>query len=377
MASVLRHSPSKTSPIQNGNYSTKYRFWKGYVDRHALLNTIFEARADSAFASWKTQGNEAATQAKILDNWNGTGKETFKSIIKNNSTIADVCGDSYGEIIIDDIPDVADDVPANLITLDADSIQQEIKNGRIVKYFQTNNKSQTGKNEWKPEEIMHFVTGRMGASTHGTSMLEPLQNILLHKEQLLLTGSKLFELYIQPMTLVPLKTDVTRDMTTFKNQWNTVNQTDTKVLFYSADMVEGEIKRVGVPEGSTLDPAKWVINILDAEILKRFRTTEVLLGTATVNSEESARYQFTGFRQTVRSIQGTRAEELREQIFKLAYPEDPPKIKFSFATEAPEEEWNRNFTAAQFYAQGAQAGDPMSQLLYIKKLIEMGEIPNA
>lgn len=349
-----------------GTYRTKFLEYRAYVDRNAILRAILNANADAVVASWRTYGKNAKKVADIFDEYRGNGKETFKLLMKNLFITAKIGGDAYAEIILDTADGFDGEIPVDLKILPSDRIDQVIKNGRIKRY-ECNYKG----TRWKPEQILHLAYNPIGSSTHGNSIIEPMKNILIHFEALMETTNKIFEKYVKPMNVIYMNTDSSTEMQKLVDEWKAAFKSTAADMFVPADVVQ-KIDRVSVPQYSILDPSNWARVLLN-HLLMASRVPENVLGIGTQNSEESARLQFAGFRQMVRMDQKFMEENMKYQVLTQLYPENTPTLKFSFATEAQEETYERNVRTLQAI-NNFPVPDQLKILLSLKILMEMGLI---
>lgn len=365
---LLRAAQAQETYLKDGVYRSEFLQWKGFVDRIPILRAILNANADAVTASWRTEGKEAKKMADVLDQFEGNGKETFKLIMNNAIKIAKIGGDYYGEIIYGEFDGIDGEIPLDIITLPPANILQIVKKGRIKRYEEID-----GDAKWSPQEMFHLAYNPIGAQTHGNSMIEPMQNILIDLENIMDVGSKIYEHYVKPLTIIYAQADTQAELDKIKDSWKSTMQTIKSDWIIPADVIQ-KIERHGIPQFSTLDPAHWHRVLLDHVIMSS-RVPELALGTGAVNSEESARMQFMGFRQMIRWEQKFLEENLRRQLFVQIFPDDTPDIKFSFGTEAQEERLNR--LRNDFQTVSAAELDPQFKiLLQTKLLIDMGVIEN-
>jgi len=350
-------------PLKDGGYVTEYLKWKGFYDDIPILKSILDTNGAAVAASWRTSGTNSIEMAAILDKFNGSGKQTFKSMMYNTLVTCKLGGNAYFEILYD-----GDDVE-NIIMLNPDSIRVIIKNGRIKRYEQmVDTTGDTTK--WKPEEILHFPYNSIGAMPYGQSSIAPMNDLLLSLRQVQDDMKRIFHRYVKPTRVVEIDTDNVSERQDVESELKKVFRTQEADIF--ADMGKIKISNSSVPQFSTLDPASWHKIIMD-QLIMSSRVPELALGTGSVNSEESAKMQFDGFRQMVRWDQKFLEDVLEHQLFPQMFPEDTPKIKFSFAAEPQEEKYNRLQSTLQA-VNGSELNDSLKGLLLIKILGEMGLI---
>lgn len=368
MAQLRVPAAQETWIRDEGVYQSNFLKWKGYVDRIPILRSILNANADAVTASWRTEGKNQKEMADVLDQFEDSGKGSFKLTMNNAMKISKIGGDFYGEVLYGEIDGIEGEIPVNISTLPPDNILQIVKRGRIKKY-----EEQRGGASWKPEEMFHLAYNPIGAQTHGNSIIESMQNILIDLLNIMDTGSKIFEHFAKPMTVVKVRAETQSELDKIADDWRKTMES-IKAVYVIPDDIVASVERHGVPQGSILDPGLWHKVLLDHVIMSS-RVPELALGTGSVNSEESARMQFMGFRQMIRWDQKWLEENLRRQIFTQVFPEDTPDIKFSFGTEAQEERLERIRNDLTALA-GSFVPDEIKTLGSIKLLIELGVIEN-
>lgn len=364
MATITRPMPA-ISPQKDYEYSSEFLKWMGYVQKIPLLGSILNANVDAVVASWRCKGEHASEMADILDRMVGNGKENYPAIMKNMLMISKIGGDSYAEIIYSGNDPKEGDIE-DLRILNPDNIKQNIKNGRIKSY-----EERDGDGKWVPEGIFHLAYGRIGSAPHGRSTIEPMNNLLIHFMQVQDDMSRIFHRYIKPMNVFRFKTNSTAEISSWMGEFRKQMAVTESDIGIPDDLVS-TIDRVSVPQGSSLDPGQWH-NTLIHQFLMSNRVSENILGVSTQNSEESAKMSMSGFSQLVRSDQKFLAWNNRQQLFVQQYPNNTPKIEFSFAIEPQEERYNRLLNTLPIIANSNQS-DELKRLLEQKVLIEMGII---
>ena len=353
------------SEVNKESYEADFLKWKGFYDDIPALRSVINSVADATTASWKTRGQNNKTLRDVLDNIEGNGKETFKTLMCNAVKTSMVCGDAFFEIITNDDLGVE-----NIVQLPPNNIRVIIRNGRIKKYEEIT--APTGENisKWKPQEIFHYVNNPIGAMIHGTSDIEPLQTLLVDLKQIQDDMSKYYHNYSSPLEVVEYDSDDDTEIEEFKQSYIAGRHVRPKQIFLTKDLAKVEMIS---PQGH-LDPATWHRIIIE-QMLASMRVPDLALGTGTVNSEESARMKYSGFRQLVRMKQQLLEEQLQRQLFPQIFPENTPTIEFSFAGEPEEEKFNR-MMAAYSQVNASDLSPDIKGLVMIKLLQEAGVVPN-
>jgi len=319
---------------QMDRYKSEYLTWLDLVQKCPVLKSALGARADAVTASFEVKGRNAGRMRKLLSKMRGKGKDTFRQIIKNMLMISYVGGDAYAEIVTDE-----DGFPTNLVILPPDNITQIVENGIIIKYEENNAGKAGGTTKtFPPQKIFHLRCNPVGSVTHGYSLVEGMKALVLGWLQIMDDQLKIFHLYAEPKEVIKVDSDEDKDLSKAEDLYKKSRQVRGAALVIPSNAMAYE--RWGVPAGSTLDPRVFEERIVQ-HIMMGNRTSEIMLGQGSANSEESARLTFTGFRQVVRADEADLSDALEVQVFGIAYPENTPKIEWSFASEGQEEHFQR------------------------------------
>ena len=357
--------PESSSEITTQFYESKFLKWKGYYDEIPILRGVVNSIADSVTASWRIRGNNADEVTTVLNNIEGNGKETFKTLMCNAIKTGIVGGDSFFEIVTNDDLGVE-----NIVMLPSENIRINIKNGKIKNYEEINAPVGERTSKWKPEEIFHYVNNPIGAMVHGTSDVEPLTNLLIALKQVQDDMYKYYKNYGTPLEVVEYDSDDETEIEQFKSDYIGQRFRRPKQIFLTKDLAKINFFE---PAGR-LDPATWHRLIVD-QMLASMRVPDLALGQGTVNSEESSRMKYSGFRQLVRMKQQLLEEQLQRQLFPQIDPSATPSIEFSFAAEPEEEKFNR-LMAAFSQVNASELAPDIKGLTLIKLLQDAGVIPN-
>lgn len=343
-------------------YFGEFLKWKGFYDEIPLLKSVIDAKADAVTASWRTYGKKGKKMAEILDGFDGNGKETFKGMMNNAVKTFTIGGDCFFEIVADSDLNIE-----NIMLLPPENIKIVIRNGKIKRYKEIDDGT-----SWKPEEILHFGYNPVGAMCHGQSSIKPMNDLLLALRQIQDDMRKIYHKYVKPIHIVELDTDDATEIASFKADWaKLLNVPEADIIIPKGFAT---VSRAGIPQYSTLDPSAWHKILVDQLIMAE-RVPELALGTGSVNSDESAKMQFDGFRQLVRWNQRFIEECCNRQLFNLQFPDETPTIKFSFAAEPQEEKYNRLLNSYSVISASPIADEIKGEIL-VNILSEMGLIPD-
>lgn len=266
---------------------------------------------------------------KIMDGWRGWGKDTANTLIQNMARTYYTGGDSFCEIIRDDsifrkiltwFGIVNPGKPVNLKPLDPASIcivtNQE---GMILRYEQISKVKGNLPTKFKSEDIFHLARNRFADETHGTGIIEAIENIILSRNEAMADMKTVFHRYVKPLWIWQLDTDDPTKIKAFKAKADkTVENSEN--IYIPKDSAIAE--RMSVPQYSTLDPLPWIRDLTDY-FYQATNTPDVVVGSAKQTVEASAKILFLGFEQSVRDDQLFFMENFKAQLsleMKLEFP---------------------------------------------------------
>lgn len=331
--------PQAKEERQDRWYISEFLKWKGYYMKCPIYAGIVNAKADAVTASWSCTGTHAQQMTDVLNGFDGMGKETFKTIMNNAVKIMTIGGDYFAEIEYGEHESLGE-IPMNVVTLPPNNIKIIIDNGKIKGYEEVSSGPKGERPaKWEPEEILHFAYNPAGAIVHGIGTTEKIEKHLIDLLQVQDDMARIYHSYVDPLEVYQLSTDNDSEINSFKEKVEATQHVKGKRrLYIPKDLVE--MQQFGLPQYSVLDPAAWH-NLLIQQMIMAERVPELALGTGSVNSEESAKMQFMGFRQLVRWNQQFIEDQIRSQLFTQIFPTKTPDINFSFAAEPEEERYNR------------------------------------
>jgi len=202
-----------------------------------------------------------------LDLIQGNGKETFEDILFNMIVGKQVFRDSYAEIIRDEKSGTL----LNLRIINPQNMRIIYdRKGMIKRYEQIKTRDDTNPIKFKPEEILHFQHNGIAGQTHGISVPESVENIILADDENFIVMKKIARFQAVPFIIFKVKADNQRTIDTFKSNikaarkdgedliipddanllsWETVQVSPSAVLMQWRDSLNSEFYRaVGLPQ---------------------------------------------------------------------------------------------------------------------------------
>lgn len=283
----------------------------GYFNQIPELNATINAK--STWTIGKGFKSDAITEM-LLDTIKGWGKDTFNTILENMIRTYYIGGDSFAEIIRDDEGNLI-----NIKTLSPDKIKIVVnRKGMIIKYklLQVNGKQQT----FQPEEIFHLSRNRVADQIHGCSVIDPLENIILARNESIDDYRTVMHDNVTPRWKFKLKTDDPTEIAAYKAKMDAVTSTKSANVYEPFDVSESEL--ISVAPNATLDPKAWIDQQGDF-FYEAVGVPQIILGGSGEFTEASAKIAYLAFQQNIEEEQLFIEEEVLSQlnlVIELEFP---------------------------------------------------------
>lgn len=341
----------------NHTYTTDYARWNDPLTRVPVMRQILEIRSASIIKSYKIKGKGAEKLEKILQDMRGSGKESFKMIIQNLYKIAYICGDAYAVLVNENGETIGvGEAPADMIVLASDNVQQEIENGKIVRYAEL--ATTTGvKHTWEPYQIFHLRYHPRGAQCHGIGVIEPLNNLLLEIEQMEQLSVEIYTRMSKSREIVPVNTDDPTKLAVLNAQIRNAGNDWEGIVLLPAGMIDAEnIKTIALTP--SLKPQELLAKQYET-LFQATATSPLSLGQGYAVSGNESDAKMAGHWGSIRDDQEMCEEAFRLQFICQVFPEgDEPEIEFSYENETRDQSFMRNLQALPIYANLLSAVDP-------------------
>lgn len=275
--------------------------WLGYYTKIPELKQAINALATwTAGRGWTT---DPRTQV-ILDHITGWGEDTFQSIMENMIIVKKINGDSFAEIIRDEKSGTL----LNLKPLNPNRVRVVVKpNGRIDRYEQLAKGSKTGNKKLKVTDILHLSNDRVADETHGVSVVEACEQVILARNEAMTDWQKVLHRNINPLKIFELDTDEPTKISNFKTQYHTMTK-DYEALFVPM----GNAK-VTIPNVPLQSPLEW-IRYLENFFYQAVGVPKIILGGSDQISEGSNKMSSYNFEQVYMREQRLLEDDLWNQL---------------------------------------------------------------
>ncbi len=299
--------PSETTDAAGDSKETRWQSedWPknlGYYKKIPELKVAIDTKATWTLGA----GFEADAQTElVLLSIKGNGKDSFNSILKNMVRTYTIDGDSFAEIIRDEVGMFINLKPLNPDTIVIVQNQQ----GRIIRYEQTN-KVKKPNTKFEPEEIFHLSRERIADEMHGISVVPSVQWIIDARNEAMNDYKRVMHRNVEPLWIFHLDTDDTTEVATFKTKYNSARK-DGENLFIPKGTVEPEV--VGVPPNANLNPITW-INQLNDYFFQAVNVPQIIIGNAKEFTDASGKIVYLAYEQSVKAEQLYVEEQVLGQL---------------------------------------------------------------
>lgn len=284
----------------------------GYYKNIPELKSAIDAKA-----IW-TMGNgfeadEATTI--LLYAIKGHGKDSFNTILTNQTRVKDIAGDSFAEIIRD-----KDEVLANLKPLDPSTIRI-ISNGKgIIKRYEQFEKvyNQTLRT-FQPDEMFHLSRERIADEIHGISVIPSVKWIIDARNEAMADWKRVLHRNIDPLFIFHLDTDDTTQIAAFKAK-NDAARASGENMYIPKGAVVPEL--VATATNASLNPLTW-INQLNDYFYQAVNVPQIIIGNSKEFTDASSKIAYLAFEQNIKAEQRYLEEQVLSQLnidLELTFP---------------------------------------------------------
>lgn len=289
-------------------YNIDFNKWLGYYKTIPELRAVIDKLASWTFGRGIIADKKNKEKLKKIK---GFGKDSARSVLKNQWRTALICGDSFAHIIKDKQGRMTNLKPLNpqLITIIANA------QGIIIGY-----ELEGREKRFEIEEIFHLSNNRIADEIHGIPFIEALEDLIISRNEALSDLRILYHRNIKPIQFFEVETDDTSKLDDLEA---TINKAYTKsenvVLPWG---VLKEIKKSSIPQYGTMDSLPY-IKFLVRQFVTACGVPEVVMGWGEETTEASAKIIYLAFQQEIEDMQRYNEEQILVQInikIKLEFP---------------------------------------------------------
>jgi len=239
--------------------------------------------------------------------------DTFNTILENMVRTYYIGGDSFAEIIRD-----KEGVLINLKPLNPKKVKIVVgKNGMLKRYELMDGQSTTN---FKTEEIFHLARNRIGDQIHGCSVIDPVENIILARNEAIADYKQVMHDNVTPRWKFKLKTDDPTEIAAYKAKMDEATKTVSTNIYEPYDISDSEL--ITVAPNATLDPKTWIDSQGDF-FYEAVQVPQIILGGSGEFIEASAKIAYLAFQQNIEEEQLFIEEQVLSQlnlVIELEFP---------------------------------------------------------
>ena len=303
----------KETTYTNTRWAVQLGYYKKIPELKASIDALARWTIGKGFSS-PTEITEM-----VLGEIKGFGKDTFNTILENQTRVAKIGGDSFAEIIIDP----KNEILANLKPLDPSTIQIVAnRQGIIIRYNQIGKIKGNKKGIIKtftPDKIFHLSRDRVADEIHGVSLVDSVEWIILARNEAMADMKQLMHRYVKPRIVFKLDTEVDSKINAFKVKADKASNQGEN-LYIPMGAVEWEL--LSVPTNSTLSPLPW-IDRLNQYFFQATGVPQIIVGGSSEFSESATKIALIAYEQLIAEEQLYIEEQVLSQL-NLEIELDPP-----------------------------------------------------
>ena len=289
-------------------YTPNFKKWHGYYRQIPELRTVINKLASWTFGRGiKVKGPSLEKLKRIK----GFGKDSARSVLKNQWKVALICGDSFAHIIKDNNGRLTNLKPLNPGRI---SIVANDK-GIIIGY------KEFGRDElYNTEEIYHLSCERIADEIHGIPFPEALESLILARNEAIEDLRVLYHRTVKPIQFFEVETDDSTKLNSVEATINEAYKKSENVVIPTG--VVKEIKNTAIPQYGSIDSLNY-IKFLVREFVTACGVPEIIMGWGSETTEASSKMIYLAFQQEIEDMQLYNEEQTWDQLtirIELEFP---------------------------------------------------------
>lgn len=306
-------STELTETSYTPDFNTWNTYYKEIPEAKAIVQTLIRWTFGKGYRGEKKE-------LEKLKRITGNGKENALKVFKTTQTMAYICGDGFAEII--------EDKQGRLVNLKSLNSQRITiitdKWGKIIRYEQITGKKKTA--EWKPEEILHIIEGKVGDENHGHSIFESIEKLILGRNEVIDDLKVMFHRFVKPIKIWTSKTD---NLTKLAEIAEKINQAykKTENLVVPENTLKLESTTAIPTQTGGLSPLDYY-SMLIRVFITSCGVPEVIMGYGKETTEASSKIIYLAWEQTIEEKQKNFEDDIEIQL--------NIKIEFDFPVDLSE-----------------------------------------
>ena len=299
---------SKETEYLNTEWSQQLGYYKTIPE----LRTNVDALARWTIGKGLKADEETLFNIRIIK---GFGKDTFNTILENQSRTSKIAGDSFAEIIRANIITRiinkltrSGGLMVNLKPLDPGKIKIVANRKGIIKRYELIGKGKTQK--FHPDNIFHLCRNRTADEIHGISIIESVKWIIDARNEAMKDMRILMHRHVKPIIKWQLDTEDETKIAAFKAKADAAVENGEN-LYIPMGAVDADI--LSVATNATLNPLPW-IDRLNNYFSQAIGVPQILVGGSQEMTEATAKIAYLAFEQTIAEEQLYVTEQVALQL---------------------------------------------------------------
>jgi len=280
-------------------YKVEFDKWHGYYRKIPELRAVINKLASWTFG----RGIEADKKnEEKLKRIKGFGKDSARSVLKNQWKTALICGDSFAHIVTDNQGRTTNVKPLNPETITI-IVNAE---GILIGYEQEGKQTR-----YTPDEIYHLSYERIADEIHGIPFPEALEELIKARNEGIGDLRVLYHRNIKPIQFFEVETDDPTKLNSIETTINNAYSKSENVVIPTG--VIKEIKKSSTAQYATIDSLPY-IKFLVRQFVSACGVPEVIMGWGENTTEASSKVIYLAFQQEIEDMQLYNQEQIEEQL---------------------------------------------------------------
>ena len=280
-------------------YVPDFEKWHGYYRQIPELRTVIDKLASWTFGRGIIADKKNSEKLKKIKGW---GKDSARSVLKNQWRTALICGDSFAHIIKDKQGRLTNLKPLNPSKIATLANKQGIIEGYL---------NLITEKIYKPEEIYHLARERIADEIHGIPFVEALEELIISRNEAMADLRVLYHRNIKPITWIEVETDDTAKLNSIEATINKAYKKTENIVIPSG--VIKEIKGMKTGQYTTLDSLPY-IKFLVRQFITACGMPEIIMGWGEQTTEATSKIIYLAFQQEIEDMQLYNQEQIESQL---------------------------------------------------------------
>jgi len=277
-------------------YTPDFSKWHGYYRQIPELRGVINKLASWTFGRGIKADESNKNKLKKIK---GFGKDSSRTVLKNQWRTALICGESFAHIL----------PSGNLKPLNPGKITIVANKQGIVTHYE-----QEGRNKkFLPEEIFHLSYERIADEIHGIPFPEALEDLIIARNEAITDLRVLYHRTVKPIQFFEVETDDTTKLNSIESTINEAYKKSENVIIPKGVISEIKSSQQLKTPGLTIDNLNY-LKFLVRQFVTACGMPEIIMGWGEQTTEASANIIYLAFQQEIEDMQLYNQEMISEQL---------------------------------------------------------------